>query len=160
VVRLDLVGEVDPGAFLLFPDSAGTITLTPHDATLAGPSIRIERVGVIGDVTHNIGYWLDPSATVTWPIGAGADDGGVYEVEIDLACADAAAGSRVRFELEGGSGTPEFTVPATGGWQSYRTVQVGRVEMVMGSHRAILRALSKSGEAVANIRAVRLKRVR
>jgi alpha-L-fucosidase len=160
VVRLDLVGEVDPGAFLLFPDSAGTITMMPHDATLAGPSIRIERVGVIGDVTHNIGYWLDPSATVTWPIGAGADDGGVYEVEIDLACADAAAGSRVRFELEGGSGTPEFTVPATGGWQSYRTVQVGRVEMVMGSHRAILRALSKPGEAVANIRAVRLKRVR
>jgi hypothetical protein len=43
-----------------------------------------------------------------------------------------------------------------GGGQRYRTVEVGRVEMSVGSHRAVLRALSKPGEAVVNIRAVRL----
>ncbi len=160
VVRLDLDGPVEPMSFLVFPGSDGTIALTPHDATLEGPSIRVERVGVIGDVTHNIGYWLDPAATATWPIGVGFDQGGSYRVVAEIACADAAAGSRVQFDVEGGTSTPEFVVPATGGWQSYRTVEIGRVDIPAGSHRATLRALSKSGEAVANVRSIRLERVR
>jgi alpha-L-fucosidase len=159
VLRLDLAGEVAAGGFLLFPDGEGTITMTPHDARLDGPSIRIERVGVIGDVTHNIGFWLDERATVTWPVGVGAGSDGTYEVEIDIACADAAAGSRMRFEVEGGNGVLEFVVPATGGWQSYTTLQIGRVAVPFGAHRAVLRADSKPGEAVANIRAARMKRV-
>ena len=155
VVRLDLAGEVAPMPFLVYPSANGTITLTPHDATLEGPSIRVERIGVIGDVTHNIGYWLDPSATASWPIGIGAGQEGEYRVEIELACADAAAGSRAQFVVAP-SAPLEFTVPATGGWQSYRTVEVGRVKLPAGSHSAVLRALSKPGEAVVNIRAVRL----
>jgi hypothetical protein len=65
----------------------------------------------------------------------------------------------MKFEVEGGAGAPEFAVPATGGWQSYRTVEVGRIALPTGSHRAVLRALSKPGEAVVNVRAVRLVRV-
>ena len=159
VVRLDLAGEVKPMAFAVLPDTGGTITLTPHDATLDGKSIRVERVGVIGDVTHNIGYWLDPDASASWPLGVGAGQGGEFRVEIELACADASAGARMKFEVEGGAGAPEFAVPATGGWQSYRTVEVGRIALPTGSHRAVLRALSKPGEAVVNVRAVRLVRV-
>ena len=158
VVRLDVDGAIEAMPFLVFPANDGTITLTPHDATLEGPSIRVERVGVIGDVTHNIGYWLDPKATASWPIGLGATQGGAYRVVAEIACADAAAGARVQFEVEGGSGTAEFNVPATGGWQSYRTIEAGRVELPFGSHRAILRALSKPGEAVVNVRSIRLVR--
>jgi hypothetical protein len=156
VVRLDLAGEVKPMTFLVLPAADGTIALTPHDAALEGPSIRVEQVGVIGDVSHNIGYWLDPAATASWPIGVGFGQEGEFRVEVELACADAAAGSRVRLDIEGGAGLAEFTVPATGGWQSYRTVDAGRVTMPAGSHKAVLRALSKPGEAVVNIRSVRL----
>jgi alpha-L-fucosidase len=156
VVRLDLEGEVLPMSFLVFPSADGSIALMPHDATLEGPSLQVERVGVIGDVRHNLGFWLDPSAFASWPIGIGATQGGGYRVEIELACADAAAGSRVRFEVEGGEGVAEFAVPATGGWQSYRTIEIGRVEVPSGSHRAFLRALSKPGEAVVNVRSIRL----
>ena len=159
VVRLDVDGPVEPMSFLVFAAGDGAITLTPHDATLEGPSIRVERVGVIGDVTHNIGYWLDPAATATWPIGVGFEQGGTYRVSADIACADTAAGSRMQLEVEGGTSTPEFVVPATGGWQSYRTIELGRVEIPAGSHRATLRALSKSGEAVVNVRSIRLERV-
>jgi alpha-L-fucosidase len=162
IVRLELDGDPLPMPFLIFPSPDGRLMLTPHDATLEGPSIRIERVGVIGDVTHNIGYWLDPAATATWPVGIGAAQGGNYRVEAELACADAAAGSRMSFEFEGefegGRGTLEFTVPATGGWQSYRRVGLGQVELPMGSHRAILRALSKPGEAVVNVRSLTLRK--
>jgi alpha-L-fucosidase len=160
VVRLDLADEVVPMAFLVFPAADGTMTLNPHDATLEGPSIRVERIGVIGDVKHNIGYWLDPAATASWPVGIGAAQEGEYRVELELACADAAAGSRMRFEVEGGAGVSEFTVPATGGWQSYRTIEVGRTSLPLGSHTAVLRALSRAGEAVVNVRAIRLVPVR
>jgi len=110
-------------------------------------------------VTHNIGYWLDQAATASWPIGIGGTKGqGTYRVEAEVACADASAGSRMRLEVEGGRGELEFEVPATGGWQTYRTIELGRVELPVGSHRAILRAISKTGEAVVNVRAIRLVR--
>jgi hypothetical protein len=49
-------------------------------------------------------------------------------------------------------------VPATGGWQSYRRLDLGSVELPAGSHRAILRALSKPGEAVVNVRSITLRK--
>ena len=156
VVRLELAGGVEPMPFLVFPSGDGSLTLTPHDAVLEGPSIRIERVGVIGDVEHDIGYWLDPSATAAWPIGIGPDQGGRYRIEADVACADASAGSRIRFDVEGGLRASEFTVPGTGGWQSYRPVTLGEVALTPGAQRVVLRALSKSGEAVVNVRRMRL----
>lgn len=156
VIRLELARDVEPMPLRVYPTADGTIALSPHDATLEGPSIRVERVGVIGDVTHNIGYWLDPAATASWPIGIGGGQEGEYRVVIELACADAAAGSRVLCEACGQS--LDFTVPATGGWQSYRTVDVGRVKLPLGAHSVVLRALSKPGEAVVNVRAVQLVR--
>jgi hypothetical protein len=62
------------------------------------------------------------------------------------------------FEVEGGLGALEFSVPATGGWQSYRRLDLGSVELPAGSHRAILRALSKPGEAVVNVRSITLRK--
>lgn len=138
----------------------GAIALLPHDAALEGPSLRVERVGVIGDVLHNLGYWLDEQAFASWPIGIGAAQGGTFRVEAEIACADGSAGARVVFAVEGGNRALEFTVPATGGWQSYRTVELGRVELSMGSHRATLCARSKPGEAVVNVREIRLVRER
>ena len=157
VVRVRYDGALDALPFAVAPTASGSLVLLPHDATLDGPSLKVEQVGVIGDVTHNIGYWLDQGATVAWPLRLGASQGGAHRVELDLACADAAAGARMRLEVDGGDAT-EFTVPATGGWQSYRMVDAGRVTVPAGAHRAILRALSKPGEAVVNVRAVRLVR--
>ena len=126
VVRVRYDGALDALPFAVAPTASGSLVLLPHDATLDGPSLKVEQVGVIGDVTHNIGYWLDQGATVAWPLRLGASQGGAHRVELDLACADAAAGARMRLEVDGGGAT-EFTVPATGGWQSYRMVDTGRV---------------------------------
>ncbi|MCE2882097.1 MAG: alpha-L-fucosidase [Planctomycetaceae bacterium] len=160
VVRIRYEGALDPLPFAVYPSKGGELVLLPHDATLEGPSIKVEQVGVIGDVRHNIGYWLDAAATASWPIAIGAAQGGEFVVEAELGCADAAAGSRMRLEVDGGSGPIEFTVPATGGWQQYRTVELGRVKLAVGSHRVVLRALSKPGEAVVNVRSLRLVRAK
>lgn len=160
IVRLDLAGEVLPLPFLVYPGADGHLMLTPHDAQLEGPSLRVERVGVIGDVQHNLGYWLDPSATATWPLGIAAGQADEYRIEVHLACADAAAGARMCFEVEGGAKTPEFRVPGTGGWQAYRVLEIGTIALAEGSQQLRLRALSKPGEAVVNVRAVSLVPVR
>ncbi|MEY3141684.1 MAG: hypothetical protein RLY21_177 [Planctomycetota bacterium] len=158
VVRIRYDGALDPLPFAVYPSADGALALLPHDATLEGPSIKVEQVGVIGDVKYNIGYWLDPSEKVTWPISVQGGQAGAYRVEAEIACADASAGSRLAFEA--GGAALEFIVPATGGWQSYRTVELGKVELPAGSSVAALRALSKTGEAVVNVRAVRLVRAK
>ena len=158
VVRVRYEGTIDPLPFAIFPSADGSITLTPHDATLEGPSIRVERVGVIGDVTHNIGYWLDPAATATWPVAIGAGDAGTYRVQAELACADRAAGSMIRLQAGSSTTSPDVAVPPTGGWQSYRSVDLGSLALSSGSHGLVLRASTKAGEAVANVRSIRLVR--
>ncbi|MCC6409695.1 MAG: alpha-L-fucosidase [Planctomycetes bacterium] len=153
VVRLELAELPVPMAFLVLPDENGVITLLPHDATLAGPSLRVEQVGAVEDVTYNLGYWLDASATATWPVGLQPGQDGEYRIEADIACADSAAGSQMELELP--SGVLSFTVPATGGWQSYRTLELGRAKLAWGAHECVLRAKSKPGEAVVNVRSLR-----
>lgn len=162
VVKLELAGDVEPMPFMVFPSADGVLTLTPHDATLDGPSLRVEMVGAVEDVKYNLGYWLDPVATAAWPICIGADNAAVagqdgeYLVEAELGCADASAGAKMKLETPGG--TLDFTVPATGGWQQYRTIELGRVKLPAGEHKLVLRALTKPGEAVVNVREIRFKK--
>ncbi|MCC6230558.1 MAG: alpha-L-fucosidase [Phycisphaerales bacterium] len=162
VVKLEMAGAIEPMAFMVYPSEDGVLTLTPHDATLDGPSLRVEMVGAVEDVKYNLGYWLDPVATATWPIcidqGAAPGDGqaGEYLVEAELGCADASAGAKMKLETPGG--TLEFTVPATGGWQQYRTIELGRVKLPPGEHTVVLRALTKPGEAVVNVRSIVLRK--
>jgi alpha-L-fucosidase len=156
VVALELSEPPVATPFVVRPGADGTITLLPHDATLAGPSLRVEQVGAVEDVKYNLGYWLDASATATWPLGVPADAAGTYRVEAELACADASAGAKLELVLP--SGTLEFTVQATGGWQSYRTFALGRAKLAAGTSTATLRATTKPGEAVVNVRSIRFVR--
>jgi alpha-L-fucosidase len=164
VVALDLGGPVDPTPFRVHPAADGSIELLPHDARLEGPSIRVEQVGVVGDVAFNIGYWLDEAATATWPFGVGPR-GGTFDVEIDLACRNEAAGAEMNLVIDSGDDSLRelsFTMPGTGdGWHAYETLRIGAVDLEPGPvHRLTLRAVSKPGEAVGNVRAVRLVPVR
>ena len=155
VIRLDLAGEVLPMPFATYPDAGGVIALLPHDAALQGPSLRVEQVGAVGDVTYNRGYWLDTAATATFTVGSGAAQGGDYAVEIDLACKDQSAGATMTLATP--SGELEFTVPATGGWQTYRNVPVGKTTLTPGVHSLVLRAMTKPGEAAVNVRSITLR---
>lgn len=156
VVKLELEGSVLPMPFLVFPGGDGVITLRPHDAAIEGPSLRVEQVGAVGDVRYNLGYWLDASAAAGFPVGIDSGQEGEYVVEAEIACADASAGARM--QLATPSGALEFTVPGTGGWQQYRAVTIGRTKLEAGEHRLLLSALTKPGEAVANVRSIMLRK--
>jgi len=152
VVRVRYEGALDPLPFAVYPSKGGELILLPHDATLEGPSIKVEQVGVIGDVKHNIGYWLDPAASASWPIAW--HRAGKYRVLAELACKIESAGAKA--SLGCGGARIEFTVEGTGGWQDYREFELGVVEIPAGPQTVSLRASSKPGEAVVNVRSVRL----
>jgi alpha-L-fucosidase len=156
VVRVRYEGALDPLPFSVHPSADGTLLLLPHDATLEGPSLKVEQVGVIGDVKYNIGYWLDPAASATWPITG--QRAGKYRVVAELACKSESAGARV--SLDCGGSRVDFTVEGTGGWQDYREFELGVLDVPVGSQSVSLRAASKPGEAVVNVRAIRLVPVR
>jgi alpha-L-fucosidase len=156
VVKLELEGDVLPMPFVAFPGSDGVLTLLPHDASIEGPSLRVEQVGAVEDVKYNLGYWLDANAKATFPVGISDDQQGEYVVEVNVACADASAGTRMRLETP--AGDLAFTVPGTGGWQQYRVVTLGNVKLQAGEHRLVLAALTKPAEAAANVRSITLRK--
>jgi len=156
VVRVRYEGALDPLPFSVHPSADGALTLLPHDATLEGPSLKVEQIGVIGDVKYNIGYWLDPAASAAWPIAG--QRAGKYRVLAELACKSESAGARL--SLDCGGSRVDFGVEGTGGWQDYREFELGVLDVPAVSQSVSLRALSRPGEAVVNVRAIRLVPVR
>jgi len=152
VVALRLRGGLVALPFAVTPVADGSLTLLPHDATLHGPELRVEKVGAVEDVTYNLGYWLDPKAHASWPIAV--ERAGRYAAVAELACADAAAGSECT--LACGDAKVAFRVAGTGGWQRYRTTELGELTLPSGRSEIALRATSKPGEAVLNLRSLRL----
>jgi alpha-L-fucosidase len=152
VIKLRRAGDwaLLPFAVAASPD--GTFVLSPHDATLHGPQLRVEQVGVVGEVCYNLGYWLDAAAFATWPLVV--ERAARYRVVAELACQDASAGAAC--SLGCAAGKLSFRVVGTGGWQDYRSVDLGTLDLPAGRHEIELRAVDKPGEAVLNLRALRL----
>ena len=153
VLRLDFADDPRALPFAVVPASDGALTLLPHDATLTGPELRVEQVGAVEDVRYNLGYWLDASAFAAWPVGL--EEARTYRVVADIACKDESAGSKM--SLACGSSRIEFDVPATGAWQQYRELELGALDLPAGRSEIALRALKKTGEAVVNVRSLRLE---
>ncbi|MBM3991165.1 MAG: hypothetical protein FJ298_09170 [Planctomycetes bacterium] len=152
VLRLEFSDDPRALPFAVVPAIDGALTLLPHDATLQGPSLRVEQVGAVEDVRYNLGYWLDASAFAAWPVAV--EEAGGYRVVAELACKDDSAGSKL--SLDCGASRFEFEAPATGAWQQYRELELGTLTLPAGRSEVALRALTKTGEAVVNVRSLRL----
>ncbi len=152
VVRVRYDGAIDPLPFAVYPSADGALVLLPHDATLEGKSLKIEQVGVIGDVKYNLGYWLDPAEFASWPITG--QRAGKYRVIAELGCKNESAGAKAYIAC--GDARLDFTVEGTGGWQEYRAVELGTIEISAGNGAISIHAKTKPGEAVVNVRSLKL----
>ena len=155
VIRLDLDGppRVDES---IRAGADGTVELTPAAAALEGPSLRVERYPDAGGVAvDNLGYWLSTEPSASWE--ARLEPGRTYAVEIDMACKDTSAGGS--FELSCGDRVFRIEVPATGGWDRFRTREIGTVVgSPDGTPTSIhLKAIEVPGEAVGNVRGIRFR---
>ena len=115
---------------------------------------------MIGDVTYNIGYWLDREAFPSWPVRVvGVPLGSVQPVRFGVtlvyACDNGSAGSG--FRVEAGNARLDSVTVGTGGWQQYREVFLGSLDLVPGIQEIRVKAVTKPGEAVMNIREIRLE---
>ena len=96
----------------------GVIQLNADDAYLQGSTIKLEG----NDSNMNIGWWQKPDEGVSWKFKIGKP--GSYQVSIDMASeADS------QFILEQGTQKLSVTAPATGGFNSYKTTEVGTVHI-------------------------------
>lgn len=121
---------------LVTAETDGSLRLLAANGSIFGKDITFEP-------EHgNIGYWHDQLDHVAWDVDIPAT--GEYEVILDAACIDDAAGNG--FVVEGGALPLHATVPGTGNFDSgvgefhsYRSKPIGRVSLSAGPGRVIVR---------------------
>ncbi len=146
VVVASVEGEVRPAQSSPAQAKDWTLRLTADDAEIHGATARVE-----GDRERNIGYWTDASDTVSWP--AKITHPGLFRVEVVQACPEGTAGTE--YTLSVGDQTVSNKVVATGGWQRYQTVPVGKIKIDQAGSLIIKLVPGKlKGFAVMNLRAV------
>jgi alpha-L-fucosidase len=149
VVQLDGKPEVDAAAVTAVAQGAdGALELKAGDAVIRGETAKLED--------DHIGFWTNASDSVEWAFVATKP--GEYEVSIEYASEAKSAGAG--FEITFGDAKVSGQTVSTGSWQKFTTAAVGTVRIgKAGKTMVSVRALSKPGDGVMNLRAVTLEPV-
>ena len=132
--------------------SDGSVALEAADAELHG-ALRTEEHGG----KTNIGFWDEASDWVSWKTDF--RQAGDYEVTIEYACANETEGSE--YEIAIGDARVAGKIAATGGWDKFTTSPVGNLKVAAtGPATLTVKAVRKPGQAVMNLRSVKLKPVK
>ena len=118
VVVLELDGPPQVVVTTLKPAADGSVTLDAADADISGTA-QLEQKG--GHV--NVGFWLNRDTNVSWLVTAP----GTYDVQLTYACNPGSEGCT--FELTAGSGKLAGTIAATRGWDDFKTVALGKLQV-------------------------------
>jgi alpha-L-fucosidase len=150
VVKVSVDGDVLPITLLPGQDASGTLRLEADDAVLGSGPAQLERIN--GAAT--IGYWTDTASAPTWT--AQLDRPGTFIVELRLAADKGSGGST--FELSCGDQTLTGTVPDTGSWDKFVTLNIGSMTLkTPGKATFKLTPKTKPGLAVMNLQSVVLR---
>ena len=114
---------------LIAPDYDGTLWLLAEHSQIYGLEVTYEKP------YRNIGYWAGRDDYVVWQVDVPAPR--EYEVYLHWATVDDAAGNAYIFE--GGDKPVKGIVASTGGYDKFQTRRIGRVNLVAGKQRLILR---------------------
>jgi putative membrane-bound dehydrogenase-like protein len=124
------------------------LVLEARTAEIHGGEITFE-----GPPFENIGYWHGQGDHVIWTVEL--PKAARYDVWLDYACDDAVAGNA--FVLAAGGQLLSGKTAGTGGWNRYRQVLLGSLELQQGQERVTLRpdAAALNG-ALMDLRGVHL----
>ncbi len=129
----------------------GSITLPASTAEVHGVMLRYEPA----PHKNTLGYWVRPDDWASWEFDVKKP--GEFAVEGLIGCGNGSGGSVVEFRVA--EQVLKFTVPVTGGFQNFVKQSLGRVAIAKpGRHRLEIRAISKPGPAVMDVREVVLIR--
>lgn len=103
---------------------------------------------------NTIGYWVNEKDWAQWRFKTARS--GKYEIELRYGCGKNQGGSEI--EISVGDAKLPFKVEATGGFQAWRTVKIGTVELEAGTqYNVTAKALMKAKAAVMDIQQITLR---
>ncbi|HUE70220.1 MAG TPA: PVC-type heme-binding CxxCH protein, partial [Pirellulaceae bacterium] len=133
-----------PDIIRVFTD--GSLRMAAENARIYGPTIVFE------EKWRNVGYWHSPGDHVVWTLDV--PTAGEYSVNIDYACAAAAAGDSYVLEVAGQR--ISATAEATGSWDNYRGKNIGTVKLPVGITELVVRPNGPIRSALMDLRSIRL----
>jgi putative membrane-bound dehydrogenase-like protein len=126
---------------------------TPGEIVLWARDARLEGSLVFEPEHQNIGWWGNLADRATWTATIGTQSS--YEILLDYACDGSAAGNTLLVELGEQSLTGE--IESTRGWEDYRLVSLGRVELPAGPCMLTARAAAPVRGYLLDLRSIRLR---
>ncbi|MFW6364094.1 MAG: carbohydrate-binding protein [Spirochaeta sp.] len=132
--------------------AAGDAGAEPVRIRLRAENAEMHSNGALVFENPNIGYWETTEDRITWD--ADVEVGGTYMVSLYAACDPEFPGSIVDVTIDGQ--TVQVEIPDTGGWQEYRTLEAGTVELSPGSYELVVQASHVDNRFVANLSDVNL----
>lgn len=124
----------------------GSIRCFAMHARIYGPTLVFEE-------THrNLGYWQSMEDRAVWSLNV--PRAGKYRVYLVYACADEVAGNHFLIEVAGQK--LGGRVIGTGGWNHYRTITVGTVELPEGPCELTVRSDGPIRGALMDLEVIRL----
>jgi hypothetical protein len=120
---------------LVNPDASGKIILHAREADIHGETPKYEESGG----KDQIGYWADSNDYVSWNVNVTRP--GKFKVSITYSCAAGAEGSG--FTVEATDQKLEGKSQSTGSWASYRTDELGTIELP-GTGKCLIAVKPKS----------------
>jgi len=146
VVVLEVKGKLDIEKVLPSQAVDGTLALTADSAEIRGSQAQVESI----DGESNIGWWTNADDSVAWS----------FKVEkpgrFNVTAVVATPAQSSRFEIAVGDQKLAVEVSSTGGYQSFKTVELGKIELKRGVCELSVRPL-RDGWQPINLRSVVLK---
>lgn len=132
------------------PNKDGVITLQGRTALVTGTMLRYEPL----PHKATLGFWVNKDDSATFDFTATGP--GTYTVEVLQGCGKGSGGAEV--ELAVGDSKLKFVVKDTGGFQAFEAREVGTLKVEKaGRHSLTVKALTKPGAAVMDLRQIVLK---
>ncbi len=129
------------------PNASGVILLDAAAAALVSESLKLEGAG---DEAH-LAHWQNADETARWAFTI--PEPGAYHVQARYACAQDHGG---RFAINIAGQTLDGRAVSTSGWDVYRTVDFGVVELKKGGEHTLTIAPREVNESLMHLRFVRL----
>ena len=127
----------------------GTITLPARTVEVHGVMLRFEPL----PHKNTVGFWTQVDDWACWEFDVRQP--GDFTMSALIGCGKGSGGSTVEFRVA--DQVRALTVPETGGFQKFVPQDLGRISIKNpGRHRLEVRATSKPGPAVMDLREVRL----
>lgn len=124
----------------------GSIRCLPIHARIYGPTLILE------EKYRNLGYWGSVEDHAVWSLEL--PKAGKYRVTVEYACDNGTAGNRWRLSV--GQETLTGAVQGTGGWDNYRSLNVGEIDLPAGPSELLFRSDGNIRSHLLDLRSIRL----